>query len=78
MATAGYQQLGPQDAMYALNSPTRLEAEVADDARRLSRTPSPTPSEMRALKFRLDTIDWKKMASKKFWFRREWLCSLLL
>lgn len=74
MATTGYP---PQDAMYALNPPTRLEAEVADDARQLSRTPSPTPSEVRALKFRLGTVDWKAMASRKFWFRREWLCALL-
>ena len=67
----------PQDAMYALTSPTRLEAEVVDGARQLSRTPSPTPSEMRALKFRLSAVDWKAITSRKFWFRREWLCALL-
>ena len=75
MATAGYPP--SQDAMYALNPSTRVEAEITDDARQVSRTPSPTPSEMRALKFRFDTVDWKTMASRKFWFRREWLCALL-
>lgn len=73
MATAGYPP--PQDAMYALNSSTRLE--IANDAHQLIRTPSPTPSELRALKFELGAVDWKAMASRKFWFRREWLCVLL-
>jgi hypothetical protein len=72
MATAGYPP--PQDAMYALNSPTRLE--ITDDARQLLRTPSPTPSEMMALKFRLSMVDWETITSRKFWFRREWLCAL--
>jgi hypothetical protein len=77
MATAGYPPpQESQDAMYALNSSTRLE--IADDARQqLLRTPSPTPSEMRALKFRLGEVDWKTMASRKFWLRKEWLCALL-
>ena len=40
---------------------------------RVSRTPSPTPSEQRELE--RGVIDWKGMASWKFWFRRKWLCA---
>ena len=37
-----------------------------------SRTPSPTPSELRELKS--GVIDWQGMKSRSFWFRREWIC----
>ncbi|KAH9169552.1 snare associated Golgi protein-domain-containing protein [Lactarius sanguifluus] len=39
---------------------------------RISRTPSPTPSEAAELA-RKGLFDWKSMASWRFWFRREWL-----
>ncbi|KDR72938.1 hypothetical protein GALMADRAFT_252295 [Galerina marginata CBS 339.88] len=62
------------DGMYAtLNSTTTIETKVGDveDARRISRTPSPTPSEAKEL--RTGAIDWKTLSSPKFWIRREWL-----
>ncbi|KIY63711.1 hypothetical protein CYLTODRAFT_493693 [Cylindrobasidium torrendii FP15055 ss-10] len=39
--------------------------------RNVSRTPSPTPSEQKELGS--GAIDWKSMASWRFWLRREWL-----
>ncbi|KAI9434359.1 snare associated Golgi protein-domain-containing protein [Lactarius indigo] len=39
---------------------------------RISRTPSPTPSEAAELA-RNGLFDWKSMTSWRFWFRREWL-----
>lgn len=38
---------------------------------RLSRTPSPTPSEAKELQS--GAVDWKSLSTRKFWFRREWL-----
>ncbi|KAF9560438.1 hypothetical protein CPC08DRAFT_690092 [Agrocybe pediades] len=59
--------------MYStLNSTTTVETKPGrDDVRGLSRTPSPTPSELKELK--TGAIDWKTLASRKFWIRREWL-----
>lgn len=37
-------------------------------SRQLSRTPSPTPSELREL----ETGSWKRYISPKFWLRKEW------
>lgn len=39
---------------------------------RISRTPSPTPSEAAELA-RTGLFDWKSMTSWRFWLRREWL-----
>ena len=41
---------------------------------RSGRTPSPTPSEAEEL-MKKHVIDWKKILSWRFWFRREWLCA---
>jgi hypothetical protein len=41
---------------------------------RISRTPSPTPSEAAELA-RSSMFDWKAMRSWRFWLRREWLCA---
>lgn len=51
-------------------------AALKDDfpGREHGRTPSPTPSEAEEL-MRKTVIDWKKMSSWRFWFRREWLCT---
>ena len=49
-------------------------ADVSIDMRQISRTPSPTPSEMTALS-KKHLIDFQAMKSVKFWFRREWLCA---
>ncbi|OCH86161.1 hypothetical protein OBBRIDRAFT_797454 [Obba rivulosa] len=54
------------DAPYTLK--TRHEAV---SMREISRTPSPTPSELEEL--RKPPIDWKAMANWRFWIRREWL-----
>ena len=40
----------------------------------VARTPSPTPSEARALNE--GVLDWKRLRSWRFWIRREWLCAL--
>lgn len=58
-----------------INSRSPFEPKVGE-ASRLSRTPSPTPSEARELES--GAVNWKRLSTKKFWFRREWLCKLLL
>ncbi|KIM44279.1 hypothetical protein M413DRAFT_443299 [Hebeloma cylindrosporum] len=61
-----------QNVLYpAMNSTSSLETKVAEDPRQISRTPSPTPSELKELK--TGAIDWKTLRTKSFWFRREWL-----
>jgi hypothetical protein len=47
----------------------------ADDIRNISRTPSPTPSEAKALSEGL--ISWKDVTNWRFWLRREWLSECL-
>lgn len=42
-------------------------------ARQSTRTPSPTPSERHELE--TGSIDWKRVWSWRFWFRKEWACS---
>ena len=44
-------------------------------SRQLNRTPSPTPSELRELG--TGAIEWKRVMSWRFWFRKEWACSSL-
>lgn len=51
-------------------------ADVTVDMRQISRTPSPTPSEMTALS-KKHLFDFEAMKSWKFWFRREWLCAFI-
>ncbi|KAJ7629496.1 hypothetical protein DFH06DRAFT_1272795 [Mycena polygramma] len=41
-----------------------------DDARNISRTPSPTPSEAAALSEGL--FSWKQLSNWRFWIRKEW------
>ncbi|KAJ7485175.1 hypothetical protein B0H11DRAFT_2018366 [Mycena galericulata] len=43
----------------------------ADDIRNISRTPSPTPSEAKALNDGF--LSWKQLTNWRFWIRREWL-----
>lgn len=63
-------------APYSLNdSSTTIHGKYEFTANRVSRTPSPTPSEAAELA-RDGVIDWKSMKSWRFWFRREWLCAL--
>lgn len=54
-------------------SPFKKSGDVAVDMRRITRTPSPTPSEAEELK-KTSLFDWKAMASWRYWIRREWLC----
>ncbi|KAJ7641439.1 hypothetical protein FB45DRAFT_900229 [Roridomyces roridus] len=42
-----------------------------DDIRNISRTPSPTPSEFKALNEPM--LSWKQLTNWRFWIRREWL-----
>ncbi|KAJ7736724.1 hypothetical protein DFH07DRAFT_842599 [Mycena maculata] len=51
----------------SFNSPSK----GPHDIRNISRTPSPTPSETKALSGGL--LNWKEMANWRFWIRREWL-----
>ncbi|KAF9476136.1 hypothetical protein BDN70DRAFT_882777 [Pholiota conissans] len=74
---AGYppnQQLHAPGYLYpttsAGTSTSTLETKVAQDPR-LSRTPSPTPSEQKELDS--GAIDWKTISRPGFWFRRDWL-----
>ncbi len=46
-----------------------------EDSRYLTRTPSPTPSELREMN--TGAIDWKTVTSREFWFRKEWICGLI-
>ena len=46
----------------------------SDDVRGISRTPSPTPSEVAEL-LRDGVMDYKAMMNWRFWIRREWLCT---
>ncbi|KAN0133420.1 SNARE associated Golgi domain containing protein [Lactarius tabidus] len=58
---------------YSLNdSSTTIHGKYEFNANRVSRTPSPTPSEAAELA-RDGVIDWKTMRSWRFWLRREWL-----
>jgi hypothetical protein len=50
-------------------------SKIADDHREISRTPSPTPSELEALK--TGALDWKTLSNWRFWIRKEWTCSSL-
>jgi hypothetical protein len=61
---------------YSLNdSTTTIPGKYEFTTNRVSRTPSPTPSEAAELA-RDGIIDWKSMTSWRFWIRREWLCEL--
>lgn len=63
-----------QNILYpAMNSTSTLETKLGEDPRQISRTPSPTPSELKELK--TGAIDWETLKRKSFWFRREWLCA---
>ncbi|KAI0050493.1 hypothetical protein FA95DRAFT_1555612 [Auriscalpium vulgare] len=52
----------------ALGPPMKNE----DSGRRISRTPSPTPSEAEELS-RTSVFDWKTLRSWRFWIRKEWI-----
>ena len=55
------------------NSTSSFETKVREGSR-LSRTPSPTPSEAKELES--GAINWKTISSWRFWFRKEWICTL--
>jgi len=59
------------DMYPTVNSTSTLETKVGEDHRQISRTPSPTPSELKELK--TGAIDWKTLKNWRFWIRREWL-----
>jgi len=63
-----------QDVIYpSVNSTSTFETKVAEDPRHISRTPSPTPSELKELK--TGAIDWKTVSNWRFWIRKEWICA---
>lgn len=60
-------------APYSFNdSSSTIHGKPESAPNRISRTPSPTPSEAAELA-RTGIFDWKSMASWRFWLRREWL-----
>jgi uncharacterized membrane protein YdjX (TVP38/TMEM64 family) len=64
-------QAYPPTTTSSYSEPGRY-SKTPDDARRVSRTPSPTPSEEAELS-RDNLLDWKNVTKWRFWFRREWL-----
>ena len=63
-------------APYSLNdSSSTIHGKYEFTSNRVSRTPSPTPSEAAELA-RDGLFDWKSMTNWRFWLRREWLCAL--
>ena len=54
------------------NSTTSFEPKTPGEGR-LSRTPSPTPSELKALA--TGAVNWKGLLSPKHWFKKEWACT---
>jgi hypothetical protein len=58
-----------------LNSTTTIDTKPNEDSRYLTRTPSPTPSELREMN--TGAIDWKTVTSREFWIRKEWICELI-
>ncbi|TFY77770.1 hypothetical protein EWM64_g6242, partial [Hericium alpestre] len=72
----GYLYPPTNNKPYQLNSASTVDVvqfgKPEDAGRRISRTPSPTPSEQAELD-RDTFFDWKKMLNWRFWFRREWL-----
>ena len=58
-----------------INSRTSFEPKAGEPSR-LSRTPSPTPSEVQELE--TGAVNWKRLSTTKFWFRKEWICMLSL
>lgn len=56
-----------------LQSTSTSETKHDGYLRQLSRTPSPTPSELKELE--TGAIDWKTVKSRKFWIRKDWACS---
>ncbi|KAA1467254.1 hypothetical protein DENSPDRAFT_832262 [Dentipellis sp. KUC8613] len=66
----------PNNKPYELNSSSTVNVvqltKNEDAARRISRTPSPTPSEQAELD--RDTLfDYKKLMNWRFWIRKEWI-----
>ncbi|KAJ6632599.1 hypothetical protein B0H10DRAFT_20364 [Mycena sp. CBHHK59/15] len=66
-ASGSYPPNGPFNpaSMSTFNS-----AKASDDMRNISRTPSPTPSEAKALNDGL--FSWKQLTNWRFWIRKEW------
>lgn len=72
----------PNNSAYGASNAESLEdvvsplkakhADVVVDMREISRTPSPTPSEVAELK-KTHVIDFKAMANWRWWLRKEWI-----
>jgi hypothetical protein len=56
------------DPLPPMNAPVVVK--LTEDRQAINRTPSPTPSEVEALK--TGALSWKAFRSWKFWFRKEW------
>lgn len=63
----------PSEPMYKKDKDVPLRPVPRANPR--SRTPSPTPSELKQLN--TGAIDWRSMRSWRFWLRREWLCECI-
>jgi hypothetical protein len=59
---------GPSPYDDNISTITKLEG----DRSYADRTPSPTPSEVEALK--TGAFDWKSLTNWRFWIRRDWIC----
>ena len=64
----------PNPSLSPSNSSSTIHGKHDFVPDRISRTPSPTPSEAAELA-RTGLFEWKAMASWRFWLRREWFCT---
>jgi uncharacterized membrane protein YdjX (TVP38/TMEM64 family) len=65
----------PVDNTYSFTSLSSTTKVGVDDDMRYSRTPSPTPSELEALKS--GALDWKTLSHWRFWIRKDWIRTFL-
>ncbi|KAJ6491562.1 hypothetical protein DFH09DRAFT_1208066 [Mycena vulgaris] len=61
----------PPNGPFNPSSVSTFNTKAADNDRNISRTPSPTPSEAKALSEGL--FSWKQLANWRFWIRKEWI-----
>ncbi|KDQ58840.1 hypothetical protein JAAARDRAFT_56898 [Jaapia argillacea MUCL 33604] len=62
----------PPAPTYGYNGPVQQPRKNEPLARDISRTPSPTPSELKELE-KSGPFDWEKWSDWRFWIRKEWL-----
>lgn len=72
MNTASPYPAGSPAQFHKLNNYST--GDVSVNMRQISRTPSPTPSEVASLKSK-HLLDFQAMKNWRFWIRREWICT---